>query len=444
MQGGDINFRPGGLIDPVYRPLAPLEPPAFVPPPPPPPPPDAELPGDANGLDAQRTALEALRGDVPGAVLTGPAGVGDMAGQAAEFEAQMLAMMGLLAPGAAGVPGPMSVPGGGAPVVASPTQPFTGVPVLTGMPGQTGTMDPAAIAQLKATAPLTPPKPKKKGGFFSKIGGALKKIGKVVVKALPIVTTVACFIPGINAIALPLKIASMATKAISAYKAIRSGNWLGAVMSVAPGVGGKLGDAFAKFQSSGLGRAVMTARNVVSGYRQGGFAGALAAGGSAFGPTSSLGRLATNAGSVALGYRNGGLTGALGAGGQLVGGSVGRNLGNAALAWQSVRSGNFAGALTSMREGGTLGGSPGFNAMLDRVGGSAASVAAMRNGDFRGAFQSFQAALGQDRQVELARLAATFQATMALRNGDPALAREAEQRAAAWFPQQFQMSPAPR
>jgi len=84
---------------------------------------------------------------------------------------------------------------------------------------------------------------KKKGGFFSKIGGAFKKIGGFVKKALPIITTVASFIPGVNAIAIPLKIA---TSAMGAIDAIKNKNWLGAIGSVAGGVAGAAGAFGAK------------------------------------------------------------------------------------------------------------------------------------------------------------------------------------------------------
>jgi hypothetical protein len=60
--------------------------------------------------------------------------------------------------------------------------------------------------QPRQTAPTnttTAPKKKKKKkkGLFSKIGGFLKK-------ALPIVSKIASFVPGLNAIAAPLNIAS--------------------------------------------------------------------------------------------------------------------------------------------------------------------------------------------------------------------------------------------
>jgi hypothetical protein len=78
-------------------------------------------------------------------------------------------------------------------------------------------------------------KKKKKKGFFSKLGGALKKVGSFIKKALPIVSTIASFIPGLNFIAIPLKIA---TAAMGAMDAIKNKNWLGAIGSIAGGVAG--------------------------------------------------------------------------------------------------------------------------------------------------------------------------------------------------------------
>lgn len=443
MQGGNFNFTPSNLVD--FR-LAPPPPPADMP---------LELatqlaalileqpaPGvasDDNALDASRTSLEALRGDQPGAPVPLPPGAlgPEMPLTEADLEAQILALMGQMAPGS-----PAGAAFAGAPTVASPTQPFTnaqgfvspGVPAMPGL----GTTP----FNKSATLPLSPPKPvKKKGGFFSKIGGALKKVGKVVAKALPVVTTVACFVPGLNAIALPMKIATMASKAITAVNAIKSGNWLGAVMAVAPGVGGKVGDMVTRFQSSGLGRAFNVARNAYSGYRQGGLAGALAGGAASFAPTGGTGAAAqpgrfasflSNAGSVALGYRNGGLAGALGAAGQVAGGRAGDAFGTAASAWSNIRSGNFAGALAALRDGGALGSNPAFNARLDQAGGALNVINATRQGDFMGAFRAFQASIASKTQKERAASDAQFQATMALRHGDPRIEALA-QRLAPFF-----------
>lgn len=82
-----------------------------------------------------------------------------------------------------------------------------------------------------ADAPVEQPKKKKKKkGFFKKLGGFLKKAGGFLKKALPIISTVASFIPGLNAIAIPLKIA---TAVMSGIDAVKSKNWLGAIGSFA-------------------------------------------------------------------------------------------------------------------------------------------------------------------------------------------------------------------
>ncbi len=77
-------------------------------------------------------------------------------------------------------------------------------------------------------------KKKKKGGFFSKIGGFLKK-------ALPIISTVAMFIPGLQPLALAGRIAS---GVMGVVDGIKNGNVFGAIMSgvgALSGVGGKIG-----------------------------------------------------------------------------------------------------------------------------------------------------------------------------------------------------------
>jgi hypothetical protein len=89
---------------------------------------------------------------------------------------------------------------------------------------------------------------KKKGGFFSKIGSAFKKIGGFIKKALPIISTVASFIPGLNAIAIPLKIA---TAVMNGVDAIKNKNWLGAIGSFAGGIAG----GAAAFGAKGLANA---------------------------------------------------------------------------------------------------------------------------------------------------------------------------------------------
>lgn len=88
-------------------------------------------------------------------------------------------------------------------------------------------------------------KRKKKGGFFSKIGkaigGALKGIGNVLKKALPIISTVAMFIPGLQPLALAGRIAS---GVMGVVDGIKNGNVFGALTSAVgafSGVGGKIG-----------------------------------------------------------------------------------------------------------------------------------------------------------------------------------------------------------
>jgi len=88
-------------------------------------------------------------------------------------------------------------------------------------------------------------KRKKKGGFFSKIGkaigGALKGIGNVLKKALPIISTVAMFIPGLQPLALAGRIAS---GVMGVVDGIKNGNVFGALTSAVgafSGIGGKVG-----------------------------------------------------------------------------------------------------------------------------------------------------------------------------------------------------------
>lgn len=96
-------------------------------------------------------------------------------------------------------------------------------------------------------------KKKKKRGFFSKLGGAFKSIGKGIMnfakKALPIVSTLAMFVPGLQPFALA---ARLATGAMGVINGIKSGNIFGAVMSgvsALSGVGGKVGGFFSNLTS---------------------------------------------------------------------------------------------------------------------------------------------------------------------------------------------------
>lgn len=107
-------------------------------------------------------------------------------------------------------------------------------------------------------------KRKKKGGFFSKIGkaigGALKGIGNVLKKALPIISTVAMFIPGLQPLALAGRIAS---GVMGVVDGIKNGNIFGALTSAVgafSGVGGKVGSFF-----SGLGSKASGLLNSVGG-----------------------------------------------------------------------------------------------------------------------------------------------------------------------------------
>lgn len=107
-------------------------------------------------------------------------------------------------------------------------------------------------------------KRKKKGGFFSKIGdaigGALKGIGKVLKKALPIISTVAMFIPGLQPLALAGRIAS---GVMGVVDGIKNGNIFGALTSAVgafSGVGGKVGSFF-----SGIGSKASGLMNSIGG-----------------------------------------------------------------------------------------------------------------------------------------------------------------------------------
>ena len=107
-------------------------------------------------------------------------------------------------------------------------------------------------------------KKKKKKGLFGKIGSAFKSIGKGIgkafkkvggflKKALPIISTVAMFIPGLQPLAIAGRIASGVMGVIDG---IKSGNILGAVMSgvgALSGVGGKVGSFFSGLTSKASG-----------------------------------------------------------------------------------------------------------------------------------------------------------------------------------------------
>ncbi len=98
---------------------------------------------------------------------------------------------------------------------------------------------------------------KKKKGLFGKIGDAFKKIGKGIggflKKALPIVSTVAMFIPGLQPFALAARIG---TGIMGVVDGIKNGNFFGAIMSgvgALSGVGGKVGSFFSNLSSKATG-----------------------------------------------------------------------------------------------------------------------------------------------------------------------------------------------
>jgi hypothetical protein len=112
--------------------------------------------------------------------------------------------------------------------------------------GSVNTAQPAPTA----TPAAAPAKAKKKGGgLFSKIGKALKGVGKFLKKALPIISTIAMFVPGIGtAIGGALKIA---TAAMGAFDAIKNKNPLGFVSSIAGAFTGGATNMLGKLGSVG-------------------------------------------------------------------------------------------------------------------------------------------------------------------------------------------------
>lgn len=94
---------------------------------------------------------------------------------------------------------------------------------------------------------------KKKKGLFGKIGSALKGIGKVLKKALPIISTVAMFIPGLQPLALAARVA---TGVMGVVDGIKNGNIFGAVMGAVgavSGIGGKIGSFASNLSSKATG-----------------------------------------------------------------------------------------------------------------------------------------------------------------------------------------------
>lgn len=93
-------------------------------------------------------------------------------------------------------------------------------------------------------------KKKKKSGLF---GGFFKKVGGFLKKALPIISTIAMFIPGLQPLALVGRIAS---GVMGVVDGIKSGNIFGAVMSgvgALSGVGGKVSGFFSNLSSKASG-----------------------------------------------------------------------------------------------------------------------------------------------------------------------------------------------
>jgi hypothetical protein len=122
----------------------------------------------------------------------------------------------------------------------------------TGITGGVSSTSPANSPETVNSMPATaapPKKKKKKGGFFSKIGKALKGVGKFLKKALPIISTIAMFVPGIGtAIGGALKIA---TAAMGAFDAIKNKNPLGFISSVAGAFTGGATNMLGKLGSVG-------------------------------------------------------------------------------------------------------------------------------------------------------------------------------------------------
>jgi hypothetical protein len=128
------------------------------------------------------------------------------------------------------------------------------------------------------TVPLPPPvaePPKKKGGgIFGKIGGAFKKIGsgiakvgKAAWKAMPVVSTVMSFIPGLNVAGWAMKAISWVGRASSTISSLGSGNVMGALTSAVPG-GSKLGRALGRFKATGVGKLATRASGMFAAIRQ--------------------------------------------------------------------------------------------------------------------------------------------------------------------------------
>ncbi len=113
---------------------------------------------------------------------------------------------------------------------------------------------------LKEDGTVSVSRKKKKRGLFGGLGGLFKGIGNILKKALPIVSMVAMFIPGLQPLALAARIAS---GVMGVVDGIKNGNIFGAITSAVgafSGVGGKVGSFF-----SGIGSKASGVMNSIGG-----------------------------------------------------------------------------------------------------------------------------------------------------------------------------------
>ena len=106
---------------------------------------------------------------------------------------------------------------------------------------------------LKEDGTVSISRKKKKRGLFGGLGGLFKGIGNILKKALPIVSMVAMFIPGLQPLALAARIAS---GVMGVVDGIKNGNIFGAITSAVgafSGVGGKVGSFFSEMGSKASG-----------------------------------------------------------------------------------------------------------------------------------------------------------------------------------------------
>ncbi|MEB3188032.1 MAG: hypothetical protein VKP72_11410 [bacterium] len=174
------------------------------------------------------------------------------------------------------------------------------------------------------------------GGFFGSIMNAIKSI-------LPVLSMVAMFIPGLNVLAMAVKVAQVALAAADTMQALMKGDLkgaLGGLTSLAGSIGGPLGE-FAKMGQAGM--------NVVDGFQKGGLAGGLGAMGDFFG--GDFGKFLGTAGQTIGALEKGDVAGALGALGapggvaDLLGPDAGRIFQGAVNAANGAVQGDLAAAL---------------------------------------------------------------------------------------------------